>query len=144
METDTSASQTSLEDTEMQLDGEAGEEDMSAAHDDVYTADLQVEETFALDEANVEAGSPASSQQRRRMRAHTMRLSRQVAMAPPAHTRGSSDTTSISTAGRTGPGFRAMAGFTSSSPPRALPNGHGVYERVEVGEADDDDRMRID
>ncbi|TGJ85936.1 hypothetical protein E0Z10_g2792 [Xylaria hypoxylon] len=128
----------------MQLDVQVAEEDMSVGHEAVYTADLQVEETFASEEANVEAGSPASSQQRRRMRAHTMRLSRQASTVLPAHARGFSDTTSISTTGRTGAGFTTIGGFTSINAPRALPNGYHEHGRVEAGGVDDDDHMRID
>ncbi|KAI0804402.1 hypothetical protein GGR55DRAFT_658411 [Xylaria sp. FL0064] len=141
----------------MQLDGPLSEEvDMLQPHDAVYTADLQVEEeeTPAAawaeeeeEEANVEAGSPASSQQRRRMRAHTMRLRGHAAMFTPAHARGSSDTTSISTIGRIEAGTTMMTptGFTSINAPRALPSGyHGDETGVEARGIHEDDRMRID
>ncbi|KAI0431541.1 hypothetical protein F5Y09DRAFT_340528 [Xylaria sp. FL1042] len=133
----------------MQLDVQSDEIDM--LQDAVYTADLQVEETPAWEEeeeeANVEAGSPASSQQRRRMRAHTMRLRGHAAMFSPAHARGSSDTTSTSTIGRTEAGTMMITGFTSINAPRPRLNGYDFYglERgVEVGGIDEGDPMRID
>ncbi len=129
----------------MQLDGQPEEEDMSQAHDFVYTADLQVEEAPAWEEANIEAGSPVSSQQGRRMRAHTMRLRRHAAMFTPSHTRGSSDTTSITTIGRTEAGATRTTGFTSINAPRPLFNDYGGHERgAEARGIDEDDRMRID
>ncbi|KAI1353406.1 hypothetical protein F5Y01DRAFT_277000 [Xylaria sp. FL0043] len=139
----------------MQLDEPSEEDEILPAHDTVYTADLQVEEeeTPAAwgeeeeEDANVEAGSPASSQQRRRMRAHTMRLRGHVAMFTPVHARGSSDTTSISTIGRmeAGSSMMAMTGFTSINAPRALPDGYpGDETGAEAGGIHEDDRMRID
>ena len=118
--------------------------------DYVYTADLQVEEARPWDEADIEAGSPASSQQRRRMRAHTMRLRGNVGMYTPAHVRGSSDTTSTSTLGRTETRLMMMMptrGFTSINEPRSLPIGYGEHElgmEARGMEGHGHNRMRFD
>ncbi|KAI1362755.1 hypothetical protein F5Y08DRAFT_341381 [Xylaria arbuscula] len=133
----------------MQLDGDTEDESMLQHQDYIYTADLQVEETRPWDEADVEAGSPASSQQRRRMRAHTMRLRGNAGMYTPAHVRGSSDTTilSTSTLGRTEPRpmmMRPTRGFTSINAPRSFPIGYGDHDLGIESRGTDADRMRFD
>ncbi|KAI1119150.1 hypothetical protein F5Y14DRAFT_396688 [Nemania sp. NC0429] len=151
-----------LQDITMQLDGQAEEEeDITDIDEDVYTADLQVEEETpaALAEASIEAGSPIPSQQRRRMRSYTMRLSRSASTYTPTHARGSSDTASmISVAGRMV--GRMETGVTGS--PRSFVHRssvHGPETRidemaygggggggggVETGDVNDTDRMQID
>ncbi|KAK5632650.1 hypothetical protein RRF57_008364 [Xylaria bambusicola] len=123
----------------MHLDGHTEDEDMLRDHDYVYTADLQVEETRPWDEADIEAGSPASLHQRRRIRAQTMRLRGNAGMYTPTHVRGSSDTTSTSTLGRTELRAAMTTGFTSINAPRAL-----YGEHMEARGMDGHDSMRID
>lgn len=140
----------------MQLDGQAEEEDTTDIDEEVYTADLQVEEPSALAEASIEAGSPVPSQQRRRIRSYTMRLSRSTSTYTPTHARGSSDTVSmISTAGRMAgrAEMETETGFTDSRGPLVLRGSvHGPESRItemeprgaEVDDVDDTDRMQID
>lgn len=144
----------------MQLDGQAEEEDTTDIDEDVYAADLQVEEeeTPALPEASIDAGSPLPPQQRRRMRSYTMRLSRSSSTFTPTHARGSSDTASMMSAvGRTAgsEGVEPEMLFTRSRwlfTHRGSTHGSegGVAEMelggVEVDDDDDDDadRMQID
>lgn len=142
----------------MQLDGQAEEEDATDIDEDVYAADLQVEETPALAEAeaSIEAGSPVPSQQRRRMRSHTMRLSRSSSTFTPTHARGSSDTVSmLSTTGRMAgrTEMEAETRFTSSFGSFAHRSSvHGPESSIteteprgpEVDDVDDPDRMQID
>ncbi|KAI1152661.1 hypothetical protein F4825DRAFT_418328 [Nemania diffusa] len=129
------------QDTGMQLDGHADRgEDASETYGGAHTAGSQVEApSHTPAEADIEAGSPVSTRHRRLMRSYTMRMGRQPSLlSQPMHARGSSDTTSMQT-----------AGFASVNTLDALRGGYDGHEReaagTEVGRADDDDdRMEID
>ncbi|KAI3324483.1 hypothetical protein HD806DRAFT_543206 [Xylariaceae sp. AK1471] len=105
-----------------QLDGQVEDEnEQQSTPETVYAADLQVvEETPSAE--SVEAGSPLPSQHRRRFRSHTMRLRSNAARGvhTPTHTRGSSDTTTLSSSSTlTGMGMGVRRGFTSINTRRA-------------------------
>ncbi|RYC57948.1 hypothetical protein CHU98_g8273, partial [Xylaria longipes] len=120
-----------LGDISMEVDGQV---------DDVYTGDLrQVEEPPASAEASIEAGSPVTTQQRRQLRSHTMRLGRRTSFFIPTHARGYSDTTSTSMTGRTRTGMTPRTGFTSVNAPR-----DDYVERAVGVEVDDADPMWLD
>lgn len=87
------------EEEENEEEEDEEEENGSGPHDDeyVYTADLQVEEPPLPTEADIEAGSPVPSLQRRQWRSQTMHLTRPTdfvaaSSPPPTRTRRFSDT----------------------------------------------------
>ncbi|KAI0452353.1 hypothetical protein F5B21DRAFT_527078 [Xylaria acuta] len=150
--TRTRTQRSSLRDISMEVDGrvdnEEEEEEEEEDAEAVYTADLQVEETSAQAEASIEAGSPLSTQQRRQLRSHTVRLGRRASFSIPAHARGSSDTTGgVSTMGvsRTGTGMTPRTGFTSINAPRDGYDGRAAGVGALGGGVDGDgDRMWLD
>jgi hypothetical protein len=121
------------------LDGQ-GEDDSEreqSTPETVYAEDLQVVDETPSTES-VEAGSPLPTQQRRRrMRSYTMRLSNHPAhgVRPPTHTRGSSDTATLSRSISAEIGMERGSGFTSINARRAHRDTYGLgHEREIEGE----------
>ncbi|KAI1752209.1 hypothetical protein F4782DRAFT_530822 [Xylaria castorea] len=130
-----------LRDISMEVDGRVDHEEEDDASDAVYTGDLQVEETSA----SIEAGSPISTQQRRQLRSHTMRLGRRASfLLTYTHARGYSDTTSASTMGRPGAGTTPRTGFTSINAPRGGYDEPTAGIETRGGGVDDEDHMLLD
>ncbi|KAI1131811.1 hypothetical protein F5Y10DRAFT_261750 [Nemania abortiva] len=135
--------QRSSRDTAMQIDGQPEDEDTTEIDEDVYPAGLRVAGTPNTPaQANVDAGSPLPSLQRRQTRSYTMRLARQPSMVTHSmHARGFSDSAGVQMAGR--------AGFAGTGPPQASRSDYNEHEQGGAGAEgrgvdDDGDRMQID